>query len=1228
MKPRFLISALLSAHALHPISSNFQVGLGSAEVIVQSPDAIEILVSDRALLNWSDLSIGLNESLCFQQPSSTSCVLNRITGNNPTEIFGALKSNGKVLLINPNGILFGTDSQIDVGSLIASTLDLEAFENQDEWIFTGPSKEYILNEGRIKAENGDIILIGRRLENNGEIHSPSGSITFAGSSEAVVYCLKDAPVSIKLSGTESYLDQSGNLSALRIDFQADGNPYQLAFKHSGSTDALSIVETEGGIFLKVPSGDSSIEGSLSAPGGRIELTGERIGIIGKTNIDASSPFKAGTVLIGGDFQGMNPSIQNAKEIYIDSQASISANATQTGDGGRLILWADESNRCYGQLFATGGPCGGDGGFIEVSSKASLDFQGMADLRAVCGKGGTLLLDPTQITITTGTANVALGNCAFPANTYASSAASGTLLNTTLSGQLGLGNVIITTSDGMCGPFAGTGDIIVSSIVNWTSNFSLTLNAARDILVTNTGDIRNDNLGNGSITLNAARNVSILADVRNANSASGNALSGNVTVLAQTGNITIGSLTQTRSISVCARKGTTLVEAPRGSITLLSGTANQAYTTIGERGQNNFPASANTPIANGPILVNAGQDLYMEAGAGQQAYVSIGKMGSVRFGPAPPLRVDRTDITVNVARNLRMLASPNNTASIYSDCFIGHGGSSAIINPTTALRIGDYNINVGNNLYMSGRGANGCYIGSGIRGANQSIININVGGNFTLDGDGAFNLTRSACVWGFEDTTSQFLQTFYINVGGNLTLDGRSATTLIRCLNRGTNVAAYPKENIVHVGGEINVLSDPRLTGAGILHVGPITAVPWRTEIWAGGGIRAYNWFNTAPGTTGAFLFFTFTLTGVPSLGNVSVRSGQDIIQAAGTSTFAALNSLDGSLLMEADASFAAGALWSPKTAIVNGSNIFTGTPLGVTSLALASDGIGGVAFDFNQYDLNLTTYPQSANGVFPPLFPTPVTIGTSPQVYNFLDIQISSTDLFSNGSPADLLNLGGGNSLVQLNATAQDVSVEGFRNVLMTGVSITAAENVLATAENNMDLVGASINAGLNIDLVVDNQAPTRPLIGPGAFTMDGASAISSTAGYIRIYTAQQGLNSIDPAATFTSGGVPYFFTPGTLFIDTIQEQWCTYYPEGTLGVPFRIFYKDCLQQVVQQATIVIDQLLVDLHPYNEFPGWVSRFTFFYKHSDDSSPDEPFRITRRALNHLNHPKSYTQLTPE
>ncbi len=85
---------------------------------------LSITNSPGAIINWRAFSIGSNEITRFIQQSSASSVLNRVVGADPSVILGALQSNGRVFLINPNGILFGAGAQIDVAGLVASTLNL------------------------------------------------------------------------------------------------------------------------------------------------------------------------------------------------------------------------------------------------------------------------------------------------------------------------------------------------------------------------------------------------------------------------------------------------------------------------------------------------------------------------------------------------------------------------------------------------------------------------------------------------------------------------------------------------------------------------------------------------------------------------------------------------------------------------------------------------------------------------------------------------------------------------------------------------------------------------------------------------------------------------------------------------------------------------------------------------------------------------------------------------
>ena len=80
----------------------------------------------RGLIEWQSFSIGAGARVNIVQPGAQSVLVNRVTpGNAPaSEIYGQLSSNGRVFLVNPAGITFGAGAQVNVGSLVATTLDL------------------------------------------------------------------------------------------------------------------------------------------------------------------------------------------------------------------------------------------------------------------------------------------------------------------------------------------------------------------------------------------------------------------------------------------------------------------------------------------------------------------------------------------------------------------------------------------------------------------------------------------------------------------------------------------------------------------------------------------------------------------------------------------------------------------------------------------------------------------------------------------------------------------------------------------------------------------------------------------------------------------------------------------------------------------------------------------------------------------------------------------------
>jgi filamentous hemagglutinin family protein len=149
---------------------------GSVGISGLGTSALSIInqAGGNAVINWNGFSIGVNELTRFQQFANLA-VLNRVTGNELSSILGALQSDGRVFLINPNGIVFGANARIDTAGLVASSLGLS---DQDflanRLRFTEvPGAGAVVNNGVIQtAAGGRVYLVAPTVENNGLIQSP------------------------------------------------------------------------------------------------------------------------------------------------------------------------------------------------------------------------------------------------------------------------------------------------------------------------------------------------------------------------------------------------------------------------------------------------------------------------------------------------------------------------------------------------------------------------------------------------------------------------------------------------------------------------------------------------------------------------------------------------------------------------------------------------------------------------------------------------------------------------------------------------------------------------------------------------------------------------------------------------------------------------------------------------------------------------------------------------
>lgn len=457
--------------------------------------------SQNVAINWQSFNIGATESVQFVQPNSSSVALNRVLGPDPSSIFGSLTANGKVFLVNPNGVLFARGANINVGGLVASTLNVSDSDFMaGRYRFAGNSNATVLNQGTINADGGSVALLGANVGNDGIIVARLGTVALAAGNAMTLDVAGDGLLSVTVSeGAVNALVQNGGLihadgGNVLLTAMAAGDLLQSAVNNTGVIQAQTIENRNGTIRLlgDMQSGTMNTSGTLDVSGtgagqtgGDVTITGHHVGLFG-ANINASGDAGGGTVLIGGDYQGTNPAVANAAATYMSADSTITADAIGNGKGGKVILWSDESTRAYGSITARGGALGGDGGLIETSGHW-LDVAGIAiDASAPNGKGGMWLLDPADITISAAvTAGIPVGPTAIyaPDTGVNTSNLNVTNLRTSLEAGGGTNVTITTTNTGVGGvPPSGRGDITIASALTWTpvGTATLTLNAAGDV----------------------------------------------------------------------------------------------------------------------------------------------------------------------------------------------------------------------------------------------------------------------------------------------------------------------------------------------------------------------------------------------------------------------------------------------------------------------------------------------------------------------------------------------------------------------------------------------------------------------------------------------------------------------------------------------------------------------------------------------------------------------------
>ncbi|KEN34655.1 filamentous hemagglutinin N-terminal domain-containing protein [Escherichia coli] len=548
LKLSLLSGMMLMTHSVMaanlPTGGQIVAGSGS----IQTPSANQMQVhqnTQNMVTNWHSFDIGAGHSVQFFQPDSSAVALNRVTGGSESKIMGNLSANGQVFLVNPNGMLFGKGASVNTAGFVASTRDIKSEDfMKGQYTFSEGAKAgaEIINQGNLTtAPGGYIVLAADRVKNNGTILTPGGKAVLAAGETVTLQLDRSGLTSVQASGdvVNALVENSGLVSATngQVYLTALGKNMLLntvlnvsgVVEASGATVGGSNVVLNGGNSGVVHLSGQVTAGNAGGRGGKVVVQGENILLDKQSLVSATGSQGGGEVYIGGGWQGKDSSIRNASKVVMQKGARIDVSATQTGHGGRAVLWSDDYTNFRGAIVARGGELGGNGGQVETSSKTNLQAFGGVDASAKRGNAGNWLLDPLDIKVVNGNdSNVTKENDKSLGTSFFPTARESLVSNASINNELNNGtSVTILTSCATAGG-AQAGNITVDASISKTlgNDATLTLLADGNITV------------NNNITSTTGKlNITLLG----AGSNSGRIWLNNATLSSNGGNITLGRM---------------------------------------------------------------------------------------------------------------------------------------------------------------------------------------------------------------------------------------------------------------------------------------------------------------------------------------------------------------------------------------------------------------------------------------------------------------------------------------------------------------------------------------------------------------------------------------------------------------------------------------------------------------------------------------------------------------
>jgi filamentous hemagglutinin family protein len=383
--------------------------------------------SQRAAVNWQSYDVGANQTVTYQQPSASAVTLNRVVGPNPSVVAGTIQANGQIVVTNQAGVVFTKGSQVNAAGLVVSAAGISTANFMaGNMVFdqaANPGAK-VSNHGTITVNNeGLAVLVAPQVRNAGVIRAKMGKVILAGAEAETLDLYGDGLVSINVTkqvtsasdGTKALVTNTGTIAAqggsVVLTADAVDGVVQTLVEAGGHISADSVGRRTGKVIIAGHGGDVEVEGEVNAKGyasgtagGAVMVSGSDATILAPTaKISVSGKAGGGTVALGTTLArakgaGTGPSAATTKGVLVSPGATITADATVQGNGGRVVLLSSQDTVMAGSITARGAGSGGNGGYVEISGANGFSYLGGVDLSAPAGTVGTLLLDPNTLEV--------------------------------------------------------------------------------------------------------------------------------------------------------------------------------------------------------------------------------------------------------------------------------------------------------------------------------------------------------------------------------------------------------------------------------------------------------------------------------------------------------------------------------------------------------------------------------------------------------------------------------------------------------------------------------------------------------------------------------------------------------------------------------------------------------------------------------------------------------------